>query len=149
MDYIFNNTLVKENKNNVVYQNLLKKIFAKITINNKKNNFKLTTDIPTYCIGYTSYDMKTALVYIMKYLRSKDFYVKYLYPNILFISWQHKITNKHKKYEIMKMKPKYEDGFNKKEKLDKKLVGEINNMFYKNNNDNFEKELDSLDYIVN
>jgi hypothetical protein len=147
MNNFFDKALERENKKNAIYKHLIKKIYSKIKINNKKNIFKLTTEIQTYYIGYTSYDMKIALYYIIKYFRTRKFFIKYLYPNIIFISWEHMITNKTHKNEINKMKPMYDDDFNRTKQLTSEDIGIVNNVFYKNNDEDFDKELDKLDQV--
>ena len=70
------------------YKKILNQIYKKIK---KLNQFKQNSfvfEVPHFIIGQPIFDIKVCIVYIMSELRKNHFYVKYNYPNVLYISWQ-------------------------------------------------------------
>lgn len=86
-----------------VYNRLLKRIHTKI-----KTTSRMTPEqpfcwyvIPEFMIGIPKYDHGLCTAYIIDKLRDNSFLVKYIHPNLLFISWKHWIPS-YVRYEFKK-----------------------------------------------
>lgn len=51
-------------------------------------NYVLYT-VPPFILGLPAMDMQDCVVYIVHKLRTSGFMVRFTYPNLLYISWQH------------------------------------------------------------
>lgn len=51
-------------------------------------NYVLYT-VPPFILGLPAIDMQDCIVYIVHKLRTSGFVVKFTYPNLLYVSWQH------------------------------------------------------------
>ena len=51
-------------------------------------NYVLYT-VPPFILGLPAIDMQDCIVYIVHKLRTSGFMVRFTYPNLLYISWQH------------------------------------------------------------
>jgi hypothetical protein len=51
-------------------------------------NYVLYT-VPPFILGLPAMDMQDCIVYIVHKLRTSGFMVRFTYPNLLYISWQH------------------------------------------------------------
>jgi len=144
-----------------VYNKILKKVYNKIEIINKRKKTELLYEIQNYIFGYPLYDNRTCIVFIISSLRKKGFFVKFNYPNILFISWKNLINNnlKNVTYNLIK---KNEDTIrlnNNQQKLDKhfkkensKLIDDINSLINTNNTNmeiDYEEDLQKLNDLSN
>lgn len=147
-----------------VYNKILKKVFNKIELINKRKKTELIYEVPNYIFGYPLYDNRTCIVFVISSLRKKGFYVKFNFPNILFISWKNIISSNIKNITFNLMKKN--DDINKinrsHNKLDnhfkkenKKILEDIDNLIQKNDNldDNFNydediKKLNNLSNFV-
>ena len=84
-----NNTLKeKEDKQNKIYDEILKKCHHKI-----KKTSETSTEgfcfyiIPEYIYGFPIYNYKGCVIYLFKTLTKNGFEVKYTHPNLLYVSW--------------------------------------------------------------
>tara|TARA_B000000475_G_C15987519_1_gene443658 strand:- start:1325 stop:1765 length:441 start_codon:yes stop_codon:yes gene_type:complete len=89
--------------------------------------------IPEFILGLPKYDTGSCTEYLMNKLDDNGFIVKYTYPNLLFISWNHYIPD----YERMAIKKEQGvsiDGFGNVIKKKKKNDddGNFNNLMLKN-----------------
>jgi len=66
--------------------------------------------IPEFILGIPRYDIAECTNYVIEKLTENGFQVKYTYPNLLFISWQHYIP-KYQRSEIKKKTGVAIDGF--------------------------------------
>ena len=88
IDELNNNNKQKEKKQNMIYEEILKKCHHKI----RKTSEITTTGycfyiIPEYLYGFPLYNFKSCVLYIFKTLTKNGFEVKYTHPNLLYISW--------------------------------------------------------------
>jgi hypothetical protein len=51
-------------------------------------NYVLYT-VPPFILGLPAIDMQDCIVYIVHKLRTSGFMVRFTYPNLLYVSWQH------------------------------------------------------------
>lgn len=139
-----------------IYNKILQKVYNKIELINKRKKTELIYEVPNYIFGYPLYDTRTCIVFIISSLRKKGFYVKFNYPNILFISWKFLVNNNIKNitYNLIK---KNDDNIklNKSQNLldkhfkneNKKMLNDIDNLINTNNNFqdiNYEDDLKKL-----
>ena len=85
------------------YQKILARIHTRIkAISRQRNNNKFCMFvIPEFILGIPRYDIAECTNYVIEKLTENGFQIKYTYPNLLFISWQHYIP-KYQRSEIKK-----------------------------------------------
>ena len=88
IDELNNNSKQKEKKQNLIYDEILKKCHHKI----KKTSETTPSGycfyiIPEYIYGFPLYNFKGCILYIFKTLTKNGFEVRYTHPNLLYISW--------------------------------------------------------------
>ena len=73
-----------------IFNKLLNRIHKRIQITGrtKKNDKHIWFTVPEYLFGEPNYDQGDCLGYLIAKLEDNGFYVKYLHPNTLFISWE-------------------------------------------------------------
>ena len=85
----------KQQQINLDAVNLYKKILGRIhvrikTTSRQRDNKQFCTYlIPEVMIGVPRYDHAECTAYIIKKLEDNGLNIKYIHPNLLFISWQH------------------------------------------------------------
>ena len=150
--------LNREEKHQMVYDKILKKIYHKIKLHNKRRIYKILFEVPNYQFGYALYNTKTCLVYVIKRLRENGLTVKFTYPNILIISWEEAMRQRYKKqpttqsYQnrmIPQQKPK--TNYNKYNKMNNDLIksfetGKVNKV---QNNNSMSEHFSKLDDLAN
>ena len=94
------------------YQKILARIHTRIkAISRQRNNNKFCMFvIPEFILGIPRYDIAECTNYVIEKLTDNGFQIKYTYPNLLFISWQHYIP-KYQRSEIKKKTGVAIDGF--------------------------------------
>ena len=94
------------------YQKILARIHTRIkAISRQRNNNKFCMFvIPEFILGIPRYDIAECTNYVIEKLTDNGFQIKYTYPNLLFISWQHYIP-KYQRCEIKKKTGVAIDGF--------------------------------------
>ncbi len=135
LDELFTQNKTESNNKTVVYQKILQRVHNKIKLTSRqRNNMKCCWYvIPEFILGLPKYDIGSCTEYLMNKLDDNGFIVKYTYPNLLFISWNHYIPD----YERMAIKKEQGvsiDGFGNVIKKKKKNDddGNFNNLMLKN-----------------
>jgi hypothetical protein len=135
LDELFTQNKTESNNKTVVYQKILQRVHNKIKLTSRqRNNMKCCWYvIPEFILGLPKYDTGSCTEYLMNKLDDNGFIVKYTYPNLLFISWNHYIPD----YERMAIKKEQGvsiDGFGNVIKKKKKNDddGNFNNLMLKN-----------------
>jgi hypothetical protein len=79
----------KELKQLSIFNKLLNRIHKRITITgkNKPNDKHIWFIVPEYIFGEPIYDQGDCLGYLVAKLEENGFFVKYVHPNALFVSW--------------------------------------------------------------
>jgi hypothetical protein len=77
----------KLNKKKESYEILLEKIYKKIQKTADRNRYNCQFEIPSFVIGYPIYDMNRCIAYIISNVRKSGFIAKFIYPNMIYISW--------------------------------------------------------------
>ena len=159
--------LNREQKHQQVYDKILRKVYHKIKLTNKKRQYKILYEIPNYVFGYALYNTQTCLVYCIKRLRETGLIVKFTYPNILIISWEQAMRQRYKKQPVQtyqnkqtrnniiqqQSQPKPKTNYNKYNKMNNDLVknfesGNTNNNNNNNNNNDMSKHFNALDDLA-
>lgn len=94
------------------YQKILARIHSRIkAISRQRNNNKFCMFvIPEFILGIPRYDIGECTNFVIEKLTDNGFQIKYTYPNLLFISWQHYIP-KYQRSQIKKKTGVSVDGF--------------------------------------
>ena len=89
-----NELFEKNKKNNEKIFNTFKKILINcntlIKFANQKKQYEIIFDVPNFILGYPSFNYDECLCYLIMKLRNNNFFVKYIYPTQLYISWHDK-----------------------------------------------------------
>jgi len=102
LDELFTQDKTETNNKTKTYQKILQRVHNKIKLTSRqRNNMKCCWFIiPEFILGLPKYDTGACTTYIMDKLDGNGFIVKYTYPNLVFISWNHYIPD----YERMNIK---------------------------------------------
>lgn len=75
----------------VLFNKILNRVHVRIkaTSAQKLNDTNCWFVVPEIIIGVPKYDQAGCIAYIIDKLKENKFNVKYIHPNLLFISWQH------------------------------------------------------------
>jgi hypothetical protein len=135
-----------------IYNKIIEKIYNKIKIVNKRKKTNLIYEIPNYIFGFPLYDNRTCLVFIISSIRKNGFFIKYNYPNIIYISWKNIVRNNLKNVTKNLMQTNM-NNFKKDQnkKIQRENKSKIDTHFKKLNN-NILSDLDQLiknDHIDN
>ena len=135
LDDLFTQDKTDNSNKTKVYQKILQRAHNKIKITSRqRNNMKCCWFvIPEFILGLPKYNIELCTQYLMEKLDDNGFIVKYTYPNLLFISWNHYIPD----YERMAIKKEQGisiDGFGNilKKKNKDQDEGNPNNLMLKN-----------------
>ena len=91
------------------FKEILKKCNTLIKFANQKKQSDIIYDVPKILLGYPSYDYDECLCYLILKLRNNNFFVKYMYPTQLYISW-------HDKNQLEKLKKEKKFIYNESQK---------------------------------
>ena len=75
------------------FEKILEICHKKIKNASKKELFKVYFDVPDFVLGLPVYDLTECIKYIVHSLQSNGFLVKYIFPKLLYISWDFKEIN--------------------------------------------------------
>lgn len=89
IDELYAKKQQKELKQLSIFNKLLNRIHKRITITskNKPNDKHIWFIVPEYIFGEPIYDQGDCLGYLVAKLEENGFFVKYVHPNALFVSW--------------------------------------------------------------
>lgn len=89
IDELYENRKRRDLKQLNIFDKILNRIHKRITFTgrNKKNNKEIWFNIPEFIFGEPAYDKGDCTGYLVAKLEENGFFVKYLHPNTLFISW--------------------------------------------------------------
>ena len=73
-----------------IFNKILNRIHKRIQLTgrNKRLDKHIWFTVPEYIFGEPNYDQGECLGYLVSKLEENGFYVKYMHPNTLFISWE-------------------------------------------------------------
>jgi hypothetical protein len=78
-----------------IFNKILNRIHKKIELTgrNKRHEKSSWFTVPEYIFGEPNYDQGECLGYLVSKLEENGFFVKYMHPNTLFISWENWIPS--------------------------------------------------------
>ena len=83
-----NSVLYRQQKNNEIYEQVLKLVHKKIIITNETTlDCKCVYKMPLFIYGLPLYNPNKCIQYIVNKLVNNGFYVEYIAPYEIFISW--------------------------------------------------------------
>lgn len=99
--------LIKSYKIELVYRKILNECYEFIEIVYGIHNKNETVFcVPQVIMKNEDYDFSACLMYIIKELRAAGFYVRYLRPNMLYISW---VNEKERKERLNNLKELFKE----------------------------------------
>lgn len=131
------------------YNKILTRIHNKIKYTSRQYNdiHHCWYIIPEIMIGIPKYDHKDCTAYIIDKLQNNGFIIKYTYPNLLFISWNHWVPL-YVRNEIKKKTGVIIDGYGKEVKnnsdsTEKNNYQDNNSLLFNDNKSNIKNNKES------
>lgn len=95
IDELFEKKKVKDQKQVAIFNKILNRIHTRITLTGrtKRNDKHVWFNIPEYIFGEPIYDKGDCIAYIVAKLEDNGFFIRYMHPNTLFISWENWIPS--------------------------------------------------------
>lgn len=90
IDDLYENKQKRDLKQLSIFNKILNRIQKRITITGrtKRNDRYIWFTIPEYIFGEPLYDKGDCIAYIVTKLEENGFFIRYMHPNTLFISWE-------------------------------------------------------------
>ena len=78
-----------------IFKKILNRIHKRIQLTgrNKRSDKHIWFTVPEYIFGEQNYDQGECLGYLVSTLEENGFYIKYMHPNTLFVSWENWIPS--------------------------------------------------------
>ena len=89
IDDLYEKQKMRDQKQIGIFHKILNRIHnrIKITARNKKSDRHIWFVVPEFLFGEPLYDKSECIGYIVSKLEENGFYIRYVHPNTLFISW--------------------------------------------------------------
>ena len=89
IDELYEKDQMRDLKQLSIFNKILNRIHRRITITGrtKRNDKYIWFTIPEFIFGEPVYDKSDCIAYIITKLEDNGFFLKFIYPNTLFISW--------------------------------------------------------------
>jgi len=89
IDDLYEKKHQRDLKQLAIFNKILNRIHKRIQITgrNKKNDRHIWFTVPEYIFGEPNYDQGECLGYLVTTLEENGFFIKYMHPNTLFVSW--------------------------------------------------------------
>ena len=89
IDDLFEKNQRRDQKQLSIFNKILNRIHTriKITSRNKRIDKHIWFTIPEYIFGEPIYDKADCIAYIITKLEVNGFFIKYMHPNTIFVSW--------------------------------------------------------------
>jgi hypothetical protein len=116
-----------------IFNKVLNRIHTRINLTSKtkKNDRHIWYIIPEYIFGEPLFDNADCIAYIISKLEENGFFIKFIYPNTLFISWENWVPS----YVRNEIKKKSGIVLNEKGEIIKKITDEGENIGEEQQND--------------
>ena len=90
IDSLYDNKQKRDLKQVSIFNKILNRINARITLTGrtKRNDKHVWFTVPEYIFGEPIYDKGDCIAYIVAKLEENGFFIRYMHPNTLFISWE-------------------------------------------------------------
>ena len=112
LESLFDNEIAAEDSRTLVFQQVLARVHKRIKLasrNWKQGRFCFYV-IPELIVGVPRYNVVECTKYLVATLESNGFMVRYTYPNLLFISWEHYLNSRDRE-RIRKATGQKVDGY--------------------------------------
>lgn len=86
----------KKNRINESFEKVLKIIHKRIVSSADQRKLNCYVEVPSFVCGYPVYDFNMCIEYVYESLKKNGFYVKYYFPQYLYISWDFDEIKKEK-----------------------------------------------------
>jgi hypothetical protein len=95
IDELFEKKKMRDQKQVAIFNKILNRIHTRITITGrtKRSDKHIWFNIPEYIFGEPIYDKGDCIAYIVAKLEDNGFFIRYMHPNTLFISWENWIPS--------------------------------------------------------
>jgi len=92
---LFEKKKMRDQKQVAIFNKILNRIHTRITITGrtKRSDKHIWFNIPEYIFGEPIYDKGDCIAYIVAKLEDNGFFIRYMHPNNLFISWENWIPS--------------------------------------------------------
>jgi hypothetical protein len=89
IDDLYERRKMRDQKQLSIFNKILNRVHRRITHigRNKANDKHIWFTVPEYLFGEPVYDKSDCIGYLVSKLQDNGFYVKYVHPNTLFVSW--------------------------------------------------------------
>jgi hypothetical protein len=89
IDELYESNQRRDLKQVSIFNKILNRIHKRITVTgrNKRNEKYIWFCVPEFIFGEPVYDNAECIAFVVAKLENNGFYVRYLHPNTLFISW--------------------------------------------------------------
>ena len=90
IDDLFEKTQKRDMKQLAIFNKILNRIHKRITVTarTKREEKFIWFTIPEYIFGEPIYDKTDCIAYIITKLETNGFFIKYVHPNTIFVSWE-------------------------------------------------------------
>lgn len=129
IDDLFEKNQKRNLKQLSIFNKILNRINKRITTigKTKKNDKHTWFIIPEYIFGEPVYDQRECVAYVISKLEENGFFIRYIHPNTLFISWENWIPsyvrNEIKKKHGVLLDPKGNVVKKNEENIEEKMKG--------------------------
>jgi len=89
IDDLYEKRKIRDQKQLSIFNKILNRVHRRITHTgrNKATDKHIWFTVPEYIFGEPVYDKSNCIGYLVTKLQDNGFYVKYVHPNTLFVSW--------------------------------------------------------------
>ena len=89
LDELFEKKHKQDLQQLAVFNKILNRIHKRITVTSKNTKNKhIWFVIPSYLVGEPVYSNPDCIAYVISKLKDNGFYIKYIHPNTIFVSWE-------------------------------------------------------------
>jgi hypothetical protein len=90
IDSLYDKKQKRDVKQVSIFNKILNRINTRISVTGrtKKNDKHIWFTVPEYIFGEPVYDKGDCIAYVVAKLEENGFFIRYLHPNTLFISWE-------------------------------------------------------------
>jgi hypothetical protein len=89
IDDLYEKQKMRDQKQIGIFHKILNRVHnrIKITARNKRSDRHIWYVVPEFLFGEPLYDKSECIAYVVSKLEENGFYIRYVHPNTLFISW--------------------------------------------------------------
>ena len=90
IDDLYEKKRIRDLKQIEIFNKILNRIHKRITFTarNKKNDKHIWFIVPEFIFGEPNYDKGDCLGFLVSKLEENGFFIKYMHPNTIFVSWE-------------------------------------------------------------